>query len=422
MSWLIFFLSLVPAVAWIVYFYYQDRYEKEPLRLLIWSFILGCLSVIPAIIIELYLTGVIEFQIPFSPLRIMVMMLMVGFTEEICKYLGVRYGTYKNPEFNEPMDGIVYSVTVAMGFAFVENIGYMLKFQAASGLIGAVSIGILRALFSMFGHATFGVIQGYFIGKARFNPRQERQLIWTGVFLASIVHALYNFTLEINRGALGVILVLPAFVLVWKSMNRVTIDAAEYDSPFRPESEEFQPKSWRWRILEVTGTLIIAGAIYIAVTTFNNPVTCIIPSGNYQVMHPSYWQREQKSRRGPLELTGPAFRGEQPKVKLDVIKVEPHWDSDQEIEAIISNLAESTRDFKKTESRRLILDGRDSPFVQINWTKEIPGRDNVPMVSLIAVTERENKIARIVATVPRDQFSHTRKKIWGIIESFRFTR
>ncbi|GAA3790098.1 hypothetical protein GCM10022271_23060 [Corallibacter vietnamensis] len=117
---------------------------------------------------------------------------VVGFTEEFSKYIIVRFFAQPKKDFNEPFDGIVYAVMVSMGFAATENIMYVL--QAGQG---GYQVAFLRAFTAVPAHATFAILMGYFMGKAKFsNNRIKLNLI--GLLLAILFHGAYDFFLFID--------------------------------------------------------------------------------------------------------------------------------------------------------------------------------------------------------------------------------
>ena len=91
--------------------------------------------------------------------------------------------------FNEPFDGIVYAVMVSMGFAAVENVMYVLQ--------GGMDVALVRAFSAVPAHATFGIIMGFFMGKAKFS---KNRIMWnfTGLMSAILFHGAYDFFLFIN--------------------------------------------------------------------------------------------------------------------------------------------------------------------------------------------------------------------------------
>ena len=183
--------ALAPVAIVIFYIYLKDKYEKEPKRLLIISFLLGA---IVSIIITTVLYGVFELAVPLTNSLSVVQQFVqaffvVGFTEELSKYLVVLLFAQRNKAFNEQFDGIVYAVMVSMGFAATENIFYVIESGPTTAL--------LRAFTAIPAHATFGILMGYFMGKAKFS--QNRTLLnLTGLGLAILFHGAYDFFLFID--------------------------------------------------------------------------------------------------------------------------------------------------------------------------------------------------------------------------------
>jgi protease PrsW len=115
----------------------------------------------------------------------------VALPEEIWKFLMLLWYAYRKKEFDEPFDGIVYAVMVGMGFATVENISYVSQY----GLM----TGIMRMFLAVPAHASFAIIMGYFMGKARFSAKKEHYLLFFGVFWAIVFHGSYDFFLFLQE-------------------------------------------------------------------------------------------------------------------------------------------------------------------------------------------------------------------------------
>lgn len=185
------FASLVPVIVIIFYVYVKDKFEKEPKRLLIFNFLWGAIgsifiSSILYITYDFYLPKFDEFSIWQQFLKAF---FVVALIEEFSKYVIVRFYAQPKNDFNEPFDGIMYAVMVSMGFAAIENISYVFE--------GGLSTAILRALTAVPAHATFGILMGYFMGKAKFtNQRAKWNLV--GLLTAIVFHGIYDFFLFIN--------------------------------------------------------------------------------------------------------------------------------------------------------------------------------------------------------------------------------
>ncbi|KYC69873.1 hypothetical protein B4099_3149 [Heyndrickxia coagulans] len=89
-----------------------------------------------------------------------------------------------NREFDEPFDGIVYGVSVSLGFATFENI--------LSLFSGGVDLAFGRALLPVSSHAIFGVMMGFYMGKSRFSPRKKCWFLFSFI-VPVILHGFYDW-------------------------------------------------------------------------------------------------------------------------------------------------------------------------------------------------------------------------------------
>lgn len=181
-------LAVAPGIAICIYFFFKDKYKREPLGLLLICFILGCFSIIPAILLELPFSRQMN-EMAVQPVQQVAFyaFIVVGLSEEISKYLVVRYFAFKRFAFDEPFDGIVYSVMVGMGFATAENIGYVYEHGMATG--------IMRMFLSVPAHATFAVLMGYHIGLAKFDPANRKRHLFYAILWPVIFHGSFDFFL-----------------------------------------------------------------------------------------------------------------------------------------------------------------------------------------------------------------------------------
>jgi len=124
---LLFVLSIAPCLAICIFIYWKDKFDKEPKKLLITSFLLGVLSIIATLVIS-YIVHFIDFnEVNKNQLWSLISCILgIGLVEEFSKFIFVRFYAFNKKEFNEPFDGITYSVMVAMGFAAVENTLYVI--------------------------------------------------------------------------------------------------------------------------------------------------------------------------------------------------------------------------------------------------------------------------------------------------------
>lgn len=172
--------GIAPGLALLSYFYLKDQYESEPFYLVLRSFIFGALLVFPIMFIQY----VLEVEAVFAS-DFLYTFIAVGFLEEFFKWFVLFFTIYQHVEFNEHYDGIVYGVSVSLGFATLENIIYLF----ANG----VEYALGRAFLPVSSHALFGVIMGYYLGKGKFtNAKQRKKWILLSWSIPIFLHTIYD--------------------------------------------------------------------------------------------------------------------------------------------------------------------------------------------------------------------------------------
>ena len=216
-------LSLGVALFWLKRFRKLDKYEKEPERLIYLTFFAGALATAPALLLEF------PFQMNTrvaSPLReLFLSFLWVGMVEEFCKYLAVRLTVYRSKDFNELMDGMIYMISAALGFATMENVGYMLGF--------GIFVGLFRTVISYLAHVSFSAILGYYLAKSKIEG--QRGWLWVGFGLAIVLHWLYDaFLVGGNVKRSGAFLLVSVALWVFGLLlTFILAKKAQAVSPFR---------------------------------------------------------------------------------------------------------------------------------------------------------------------------------------------
>jgi len=184
------YVAMGPGVAIAVFIYYSDKWDREPGKLVLKSFFLGGLAVLPTYYFEGIaeeVLGIQALQDEHSPLfwpkTIFYAFFGVALAEELCKFLFLKAFVFDEREFNEPFDGIIYGGMIGCGFATVENIIYVLQYGQ--------TVGMFRMVTAVPGHAFFGIILGYFMGRAKFSTNRVRHLIH-GLVVVITLHGLYD--------------------------------------------------------------------------------------------------------------------------------------------------------------------------------------------------------------------------------------
>lgn len=221
-------LAVAPALIICFVIYRIDRYDKESHWQLIICFILGMLVTFPAMQIEAFGESFGLNQPGHLGKLILLSFIVVGLTEELAKFAALICYAYPRRAFNEPLDGIVYSVMIAMGFATLENIIYADRF--------GLETTVLRAFTAVPAHAVFGVFMGYYVGLAKFSKTQKIALIVTGITLATVVHGIYDFfILQEYYDWLMVFATLTLCISLYFAIRLIRLHQA--NSPFRDQPD-----------------------------------------------------------------------------------------------------------------------------------------------------------------------------------------
>jgi protease PrsW len=186
-----FIFSVIPALIWLFFFYRLDRLEAEPKGLVLTVFFIGALATAALhdfIINDVFNVG--EWQGSSWWAHLLGGILIVGFVEQFIIYATVRYTVFRNPEFDERVDGVIYSVAAGLGLATVLNFYYVTRSHGVD-----LDIGSIRMVINAMAYASFAGIMGYFIGQARF---EKTPILYMpgGLALAAAFNGIFWYLLD----------------------------------------------------------------------------------------------------------------------------------------------------------------------------------------------------------------------------------
>jgi RsiW-degrading membrane proteinase PrsW (M82 family) len=200
-------VPFVLSAIWLLFVRRFDRAHPEPWWLVGSTFLLGCVSCLPAGLLEYgcMLTSpwlnptyaTLGGRMSALPLAILVFTVVVGLSEEGVKLLATLAFAVRRREFDEPVDGIVYGAAAALGFAAVENVKYFAVGRLTAALI------VARTFMSIPAHLLFSAIWGYALG-ARLVGRRH---VWAWWLLAAVLHGTFDACLSVD-GGLGLALLV----------------------------------------------------------------------------------------------------------------------------------------------------------------------------------------------------------------------
>lgn len=205
--------GIIPMMVYPVFFYWMDRYEKEPVALLALVFAWGFFpAAILSLISQLLLnTPVMLLDESGIASEVLGGIFFAPITEEIFKGLAVALVFFVlQGEFDGIFDGIIYGAMVGFGFAAIENILYFLNADGDPALI------VLRAVVFGLNHALYTSMIGIGFGIARYNRSAFVRIAAPlgGLIVAIALHMAHNTAATLAAFASGVFLI-PAVLLNW---------------------------------------------------------------------------------------------------------------------------------------------------------------------------------------------------------------
>ncbi|MCJ7839441.1 glutamic-type intramembrane protease PrsW [Lederbergia sp. NSJ-179] len=192
--------GIAPGLALISYFYLRDQYGQEPIMNVFKMFLFGAILTFPIMFMQYVMNTEFFFINEYVHSFISAALL-----EEFFKWFILFLAIYPHADFDEPYDGIVYGASMSLGFATVENILYLIG--------NGIEFAMGRALLPVSSHALFGVLMGYYLGKAKFRIGGKRELwLLYSFFIPFILHGFYD---SILVGKRWLYYMIPFMLFLW---------------------------------------------------------------------------------------------------------------------------------------------------------------------------------------------------------------
>lgn len=222
---------------WLWVLRYYDKVEPESVRHLLQVGVIGGLG---AVIVAAILNELARHQLDlgldlFSPEaavslgRLLLFCIFVGFIEETAKATATVLTTRRMGDLDEPVDAMIYAMSVGLGFAVFENLIYARQF--------GTDVLLARFLWPVPAHMAYAALWGYGLAKARFvyPDRSTWKVMARPVALAALIHAAANFLLFLRVPAAAWVSLLVLAGLVY--LTHVRIKRLVAESPFLEPGE-----------------------------------------------------------------------------------------------------------------------------------------------------------------------------------------
>ncbi|MEK7464591.1 MAG: PrsW family glutamic-type intramembrane protease [Patescibacteria group bacterium] len=219
--------AILPGLVWLLFFLREDIHP-EPKKLILYTFAMGALATIPVLITQVASQGV------FLSLshEIIILIVILALIEEIFKFAAAYWAINKNPEFNEPIDAMIYMIAAALGFATTENlfvIGNVISSPDGFSTSSAASLLLLRFVGATLLHVLASSLVGYYWARGK-KERMVGSFVTRGIIIATIVHALFNYLIlrfQSNNLLYASIFLVFAGFFVLQDFEKLKIDGEQ---------------------------------------------------------------------------------------------------------------------------------------------------------------------------------------------------
>ena len=235
---LLILLAALPVIIILLLVYKKDK-NKEPMALLIKLFLGGFLSCG----LTLLLTEILELCFPFMGGTLesksffqlfLYAFIGVALVEEFSKWIMTYLYGYHHQEFDELYDGMIYAIFVSLGFAFVENIIYVVK-------LSSVNVALMRAISAVPSHACDAIFMGYYLSIAKYlsirnKKEKEKKYLILSLVVPAIIHGIYDYCLMSGYQVLVIIFVIfvvAIYIVSIRKLRKIAKNSKKMD--FNPK-------------------------------------------------------------------------------------------------------------------------------------------------------------------------------------------
>lgn len=182
------FGGILPSLLWLWFWLREDNLHPEPRGILVASFVAGCIAVIIAIVLEKFVQGSVT-----DPTFRFIAWAAI---EEIVKFGVVVLIAFHANILDEPIDAMIYCITVALGFAALENAFFVLNPLSAGELSTSLVTGNLRFVGASLVHVVSSAMIGFMVGISFYRGIAVKTVcIVAGIILAVTLHSAFNLAI-----------------------------------------------------------------------------------------------------------------------------------------------------------------------------------------------------------------------------------
>lgn len=242
--------GVLPAIFWLWFWLKEDLLHPEPRSLIILSFMVGMLATGIAYPLEKCIAIQVgidpNYQILSKICRWMyinggdlTLLSIWAFIEETLKFGGIYVVALRTKFFDEPIDGVIYLMTIALGFAALENTMFLFNPLGDGDAIATILLGNYRFIGATLLHVAASGIVGVALALSFYETRREREIVgFCGLVLAILLHIIFNFSIIVSKGSF----LNEIFIALWTLIVGILL-VCEKIKRMAPRSHVLYPKT-----------------------------------------------------------------------------------------------------------------------------------------------------------------------------------
>ena len=186
--------GILPTLFWLKFWLREDRQHPEPPGMIVITFLAGMLAVAIAYPLERYVAALALDES-------LVLLALWALIEESAKFIMLAFVIFHSKEFDEPVDAIIYSISVALGFSALENALFLLDPISGGHYTQALILDNFRFIGATLLHVVSSATIGIALGLVFFERGNVRYRAMTvGCIIAVTLHTAFNFSIMRSAG------------------------------------------------------------------------------------------------------------------------------------------------------------------------------------------------------------------------------
>ena len=178
--------SIIGSVIWLLFWIQEDYKRPEPKGLIALAFIYGGISTAAVLPLQLLFGNYLGTGLAF--------LIVISVSEEVFKYFAAHFAALRRPQYDEPIDALIYMITAAVGFAAVENALYLVTSLANETSTETLIFGLQRLITPTVLHIVVSAIIGLALAIGFYKKKStKRWLLFFGLLIAIILHTVFNY-------------------------------------------------------------------------------------------------------------------------------------------------------------------------------------------------------------------------------------